>query len=103
MAIANSYCEFVYCDVGMNGRISNGGVVNNTIYYEQFANDQLDPAPESVIFDLDLENVFVGEDAFAMQPDLIKPTVGIRLITREEYATIAYPEHGEWLRTDLEF
>uniref|UniRef100_A0A2H8TW77 Putative nuclease HARBI1 n=2 Tax=Melanaphis sacchari TaxID=742174 RepID=A0A2H8TW77_9HEMI len=74
MAIANAHCEFIYCDVGTNGRISDGGVINNTIFYERLVNNQLDiPAPEPVSFDLDLEYVFVGDDAFAMRPDLIKP------------------------------
>jgi len=68
MAIANAHCEFIYCDVGTNGRISDGGVINNTIFYERLVNNQLDiPAPEPVSFDLDQEYVF------AMRPDLIKP------------------------------
>jgi len=74
MVIANAHCEFIYCDVGTNGRISDGGVINNTIFYEQLVNNQLDiPAPEPVSFDLDLKYVFVGDDAFAMRSDLIKP------------------------------
>jgi len=103
MAIANAHCEFIYCDVGTNGRISDGGVINNTIFYERLVNNQLDiPAPEPVSFDLDLEYVFVGDNAFAMRPDL-SLSVEIHLITREEYVTIGYREHGEWLRTVLEF
>lgn len=49
-------------------------MINNTIFYEQLVNNQLNIfAPEPVSFDLDLECVFVGDDAFAMRPDLIKP------------------------------
>lgn len=74
MAIANAHCEFIYCDVGTNGRISDGGVINNTLFYEKLVNKQLNiPEPEPVTFDLDLEYVFVGDDAFALRPDLIKP------------------------------
>ncbi|XP_050504264.1 putative nuclease HARBI1 [Diabrotica virgifera virgifera] len=74
MAIANAHCEFILCDVGTNGRISDGGVINNTLFYEKLINHQLNiPGPEPVSFDLDLEYVFVGDDAFALRPDLIKP------------------------------
>lgn len=70
MAIANAHCEFIYCDVGTNGRVSDGGVINNTLFYEQLVNNQLN-IPEPTNFDLDY--VFVGDDAFALRPDLIKP------------------------------
>ncbi|XP_046682066.1 putative nuclease HARBI1 [Homalodisca vitripennis] len=74
MAVANAHCEFIYCDVGTNGRISDGGVLNNTIFYEKLINKQLNiPESEPVSFDHDLEYVFVGDDAFALRPDLIKP------------------------------
>lgn len=74
MAIANAHCEFILCDVGTNGRISDGGVINNTLFYDKLTNNQLNiPGPEPVTFDLDLEYVFVGDDAFALRPDLIKP------------------------------
>jgi hypothetical protein len=39
MAITNAYYEFIYCDVETNGRISDGGVINNTIFYEQLVNN----------------------------------------------------------------
>jgi hypothetical protein len=73
MAIANTHCEFILCDVGTNGRISDGGVINNTLFYDRLTNNQLNIGPERVSFDLDLEYVFVGDDAFALRPDLIKP------------------------------
>ncbi|KAF2891088.1 hypothetical protein ILUMI_15085, partial [Ignelater luminosus] len=39
MAIANANCEFVYCDVGTNDRISDGGVIANTLLYEILTSD----------------------------------------------------------------
>lgn len=33
MAIANANYEFIYCDMGTNGRVSDGGVINNTAFY----------------------------------------------------------------------
>lgn len=42
-------------------------MLNNTIFYEKLINKRLDiPEPEPVSFDLDLEYVFVGDDAFAL-------------------------------------
>ena len=74
MAIANAHCEFILCDVGTNGRISDGGVLSNTLFYNKLINNQLNiPGPEPVTFDLDLECAFVGDDAFALRPELIKP------------------------------
>lgn len=74
MAIANANYEFILCDVGTNGRISDGGVINNTLFYDKLVNKELNiPKPEPISFDLDLEYVFVGDDAFALRPDLIKP------------------------------
>jgi hypothetical protein len=33
MTIAREYYELVFCDVGTNGRISDGGVLDNTKFY----------------------------------------------------------------------
>ncbi|KAJ8939877.1 hypothetical protein NQ318_023217 [Aromia moschata] len=49
MAIANANCEFLYCDIGTNGRISDGGVINNTNFYEKLVNNELRiPKPRCV-------------------------------------------------------
>lgn len=72
MAIANADCEFIYCDVGTNGRHSDGGVINKSLFYEKLVNDQLDiPPSEPVNSNIDMEYVFFGDDAFALRPDLI--------------------------------
>jgi hypothetical protein len=41
MAIANANCEFMYCDVGTNGSLSDGGVIANTKFYEKLINNDL--------------------------------------------------------------
>lgn len=34
MAIVNSNYEFIYVDVGKNGRVSDGGVIESTLFYD---------------------------------------------------------------------
>lgn len=75
MAIANANCEFVYCDVGTNGRVSDGGVINNTRFHEKLLTNSLNipgprPLPNSKTV---LDHVFVGDEAFAMHNHIIKP------------------------------
>lgn len=75
MAIANANCEFIYCDVGTNGRISDGGVINNTVFYEKLIDNRLNiPEPRSISnLEQAFEYVFIGDEAFAMRKDLLKP------------------------------
>lgn len=75
LAIANANYEFIYCDVGTNGRVSDGGVINNTDFYDKLVNNTLNIPMKDPRGDLALElpYVFVGDDAFAMRPDVLKP------------------------------
>jgi len=75
MAIANANCEFIYCSVGTNGRISDGGVLNHTKFYEKLINNDLKiPEPTQLPqSNRVLEYVFVSDEAFAMRSDLLKP------------------------------
>lgn len=75
LAIANANCEFVYCDVGTNGRVSDGGVINNTKFYKKLMNNDLRvPLPRRISnSNRVLGYVFIGDEAFAMRTDLIKP------------------------------
>ncbi|KAG5863759.1 hypothetical protein JTB14_030616 [Gonioctena quinquepunctata] len=75
MAVANANCEFIYCDVGTNGRISDGGVLSHTTFYEKLVNNDLQiPKPAGMPNSNEIvEYTFVGDEAFAMRPDLIKP------------------------------
>ncbi|GBM45706.1 hypothetical protein AVEN_14149-1 [Araneus ventricosus] len=75
MACANSNYEFIWCEVGTNGRISDGGAIKNTIFYEKLVSGGLNiPPPETVGGSMfELPYVFVGDEAFALRPDFMKP------------------------------
>ena len=81
MAIANANCEFIYCDVGTNGRVSDGGVISNTVFFERLTNGDLGiPKPKKIEnSDKILPYVFVGDEAFGMRPDFLKPYPKIQL------------------------
>lgn len=70
MAIANANYEFLLCDVGTNGRISDGGVIRNTVFYEKLLAEELN-IPK--VNDGSLPFVFVADEAFMLRPDMLKP------------------------------
>lgn len=75
MGIANANYEFIYCDVGTNGRVSDGGVIENTKFMRNLLANTLNlPPPETVVpGEPPLNYVFVGDEAFAMRHDFLKP------------------------------
>lgn len=75
MAIVNANYEFIMCDFGINGRISDGGVLKATKFYEKLANNEL-PIPHAKAPDnarTVLPYVFVGDEAFTLRKDFLKP------------------------------
>ncbi|CAK1579418.1 unnamed protein product [Parnassius mnemosyne] len=62
-------------DVGANGRISDGGVIKNTTFWNLLANNQLNiPEPITLpAFSKELPFVFVGDEAFQLTPNVMKP------------------------------
>lgn len=49
MDIVNANYEFVYCSVGTNGRVSDGGVINQTRFYGKQINNELNiPEPSQL-------------------------------------------------------
>jgi hypothetical protein len=75
MAIANANYEFILCDFGTNGRISDGGVIDNTLFYKKLKDGKLAlPLPEYPAgSDKHLPFVFIGDEAFALRSDFLKP------------------------------
>ena len=75
MAVVSAKYEFLMCDFGINGRISDGGVLQNTTFYDKLCSNNLglptakDPKESST----SLPYVFIGDEAFSLRCDFLKP------------------------------
>lgn len=75
MAVVNANYEFIMVDVGTNGRVSDGGVLQNTAFGQQLRNNALNIPPPALLpgSSRKLPYFFVGDDAFPMSQNLMKP------------------------------
>lgn len=75
MAIVNANYEFIMIHFGTNGRVSDGGVIENTMFYEKLKNHTLKIPLPSNPKDSEkmLPFVFIGDEAFALREDFLKP------------------------------
>ncbi|CAF4829023.1 unnamed protein product [Pieris macdunnoughi] len=75
MAVVNANYEFIMVDVETNGRVSDGGVLQNTIFGQQLKNNALNIPPPALLpgSSRKLPYFFVGDDAFPMSQNLLKP------------------------------
>lgn len=75
LALVDANRKFIMIDVGTNGKVSDGGV----LFYSKFGNLLLHnklnlPKPTVLPNTSQTHNfVFVGDEAFALRPDLMKP------------------------------
>lgn len=67
MAAVNCNYDFLMVDIGINGRISDGGVLSHTAFGKIPEHSRL-PNTEKL-----LPFVFVGDDAFALKENFMKP------------------------------
>ena len=74
-AIVDANYRFLLVDFGTNGRVSDGGVLQNTKFYEKLQIDDLKlPKPCSVTENFkDVPYVFVADDAFPLTINIMKP------------------------------
>lgn len=76
LAVVNANYEFMYVNCGVNGRVSDGGVLFETDFGQKLENSQLNlPSPTSFPNhrDVCLPYVFVGDEAFPLKENLMKP------------------------------
>lgn len=75
MAIVDANYKFTMVDVGANGRISDGGVLYYTTFWEKFENNSLNiPQPSCLPNTSETyPYVFVGDEAFSLKSHLMKP------------------------------
>ncbi|XP_047525993.1 protein ALP1-like [Pieris napi] len=72
MALVDSNYEFIFVDVGKNGRMSDGGVIEYTTFYNKLLRGQLN-LPERSENDHYLNYVFIGDEGFALNENLLTP------------------------------
>lgn len=78
MGIADAEYKLTYIDVGCNGRISDGGVLNKCSFVHALETDRLhlpEPKP-SPGRELPVPFLLVADDAFALKPNILKPHTG---------------------------
>nr|CAI5834072.1 unnamed protein product [Callosobruchus analis]CAI5861676.1 unnamed protein product [Callosobruchus analis] len=66
-ALVDANYNFLFADVGCQGRISDGGVFKNTELYKGLLNNDFNLPPPDVI---------LGDEAFALNDNLMKPYSG---------------------------
>lgn len=74
MAIVNSKYAFIMTDVGINGRVSDGGVFSHTKSGKMFKERSLHLPDHKCLPNSARQRpyVFVGDDAFALSENLLK-------------------------------
>lgn len=100
MAIVNAQYEFLYVDVGKNGRISDGGVLGETTFFRHLISDRL-KLPDSTETTSNLNFVFIGDEAFALHDHILKPFPQRDLTHERRYIIIDYHAEEMSLRTFL--
>lgn len=72
MGMVNANYEFIFVDVGKNGRMSDGGVLQYTAFYQRLVEDKLSLPENHECID-NLNFVFIGDEASALHRHLLKP------------------------------
>lgn len=67
LLLINANCEFIMCDFGINGRVSDGGVIEYTNFYKKLKNKQLSlPAAKPSNSETLMPFVFIGDERSRM-------------------------------------
>ena len=75
MIVAGGNYEVVWADVGVNGSVSDDAVLKRSSLGHKLENNELDLPPPKPLQSRsqNVPYVFIGDDAFALQPDFVKP------------------------------
>lgn len=84
MAVVDADYNFIFADVGCQGRISDSGVMKNTLFWKKLVNNELHlpeskplPSASQPSFDPDsdipIPYFFAGDEAFPLEANVMKP------------------------------
>ena len=84
MAIVNSAAEFLMVDVDANGRLADADIFKNSKLCEKMETGEINlPEPQPVWDDTPIPYVFVANDGFDLQPNIMKPYSHSDLLSKE--------------------
>lgn len=100
LGLVDAHYNFLYVDVGCQGRISDGGVFRNSTLYSKLENKELKlPAPSilQVPYLTEVPYFILADKAFALNNYTMKPFEGLQIMApQKEYLITVYLEHGAW-------
>ncbi|CAH1987022.1 unnamed protein product [Acanthoscelides obtectus] len=75
LALADAECNFLFIDVGCNGRMSDGGIFKNSTLYRELYEDLLNISSDEHLPNCvkPVPYVILGDDAFALSKNLLIP------------------------------
>ncbi|CAH1963709.1 unnamed protein product [Acanthoscelides obtectus] len=78
LALVDSQHKFIFADIGSQGRISDGGVFNNSLLWQKISNNEINfpspcPLPGS---NINVPYIFLANGAFALSKHVMKPYPG---------------------------
>lgn len=78
LAVVDSNHQFIFADIGSQGRISDGGVLRNSVLWQRISENTLNiPTPCPLLgSDEPLPYVFLCDGAFALSTHIMKPYPG---------------------------
>lgn len=82
LAIVNANYEFMYLDIGKNGRNSDASIINQTEFYKRLMEGTLNLPSCDETFE-GMNFVFVADDAFALSEHVMKP-FPMRNLTKQQ-------------------
>ena len=82
IGISDSNYEFIYFNIGTNGRVSDGGVSEYTDFYDKLQNECLKITESSDVKERKLPCFFVGDEEFSFRKDFLRP-YNVKQLKRE--------------------
>lgn len=78
LALVDSNYNFIFADIGGQGRISDGGILRNSLLWQKICDNNMNFPPAEPLpgRTKDVPYVFVGDGAFALSTHLMKPYPG---------------------------
>lgn len=97
MALVNANYEFIYVDVGKQGRMSDSGAFEWTSFYKKLTTNNLN-FPDNSETTEQLNFVIIGDSAFSLQNYLLKPYPDKDLTYEKKFTTTDCPEQEMLLK-----